>query len=201
MASDSESKADLFAARLLKILSSIKFSAPDTHTHTCMFWSEAKRPYILTNFDLKKKTTKQNKKQLWSVAAAIWQTGAQLMPLIHAVKKKKKRDAPDGYICKWDVQGWVKRMEVSKGLLKSLCCPVDWCRYPVLGLSPSADQSNCQVPGLYLQHKTCTTAAFFIIVVLLPPVQLRSQKSPLMTLKCVIPCEHLQRHFTCLFVL
>lgn len=58
----------------------------------------------------------------------------------------KKRDAPDGYICKWDVHGWGQRIEVSLGLLKSPCCLVDWCRYPVLGLCASANQRKCQVP-------------------------------------------------------
>ena len=75
------------------------------------------------------------------------------MPLILAVKKKRKTQvAPDGYICKWDVRGWGERIEVSRGLLKSLCCLVDWCRYPVLGLSAYADQCDCQVLRLNLQQ-------------------------------------------------
>lgn len=44
---------------------------------------------FLTKFDF---TKKNKKKLLWCGEAAVWHgyTGAQLMPLIHAVKKKKR---------------------------------------------------------------------------------------------------------------
>ena len=41
---------------------------------------------------------------------------------------------------------------MSRGLLKSLRCLVDECRYPVLGLSACADQCDCQVLRLHRQQ-------------------------------------------------
>ena len=57
-------------------------------------------------------------------------------------KKEETRAAPNGYICKWDVQG--RGGEAWRAPLEPACCLLDWCRDPVLGLTrPTTAAVRC----------------------------------------------------------
>lgn len=91
--------------------------------------------YHSKNLMCKGWSTRSLAKTKWIAALACW--------CLWYLDLKKGGDMLDGYICKWDVQYWGQTTEVSRARLKSPCCLLDWCSYPVQRLFAVSATVRC----------------------------------------------------------